>query len=446
MRRILEWMESRTGIPGRVQLFLAKPCPPNIGWAHTLGSLLIVYLLLQGVTGVLLALYYSPSAEHAYESLAYVQEELFLGRFVLNLHIQGAGFVLLTAVLHLLRVLLTASYKKPREILWVSGICMLLLLTFFAFTGKLLPYDQRGYWATVVGLNLLEETPLLGPLLRDLLTGGTGALGSVTLARFYVLHVCVLPILLLALAGFHLRTLQVTGSAGPSTGAAGPPRPFFPWQVFRDVVVSTLGCLVLFLVAWTLPVPESEPASSSLGSYVPFPEWYFVPHYQLLRMLPPDWQFLGTTVLPGVLLAGLVVLPFVDRSPERRFRRRLPLNLVVLGGLLATVGLGIVGTVSHARRDDEGQGSVPAETAVLDPVQRGAELFIEHACDTCHTVGGQGNAFGPDLTLLASRMREDAMGPILRNPGDYFPEATMPPFEGADADLRCLVAYLRSLK
>ena len=184
IRRLESWLSERWDGPGRIRAFLGKLLPRNVSWLHTLGGLLLLYLVLQLVTGILLALYYSPSPDQAYASVRYIREELSFGWIVYSLHRCGSSFVLVTAFLHFARSYFLASYKKPRELLWCSGILLGLLLTLFAFSGQLLPYDQRGYWAAVVGIQIAASAPLVGDAVDGLLTGGFGDIGATTLSRF----------------------------------------------------------------------------------------------------------------------------------------------------------------------------------------------------------------------------------------------------------------------
>ncbi len=249
--RASAWLAPRWDGPKSLAALLSKPLPHNVSWLHTLGSLLLAYIAFQFLTGILLGFYYSPGPESAYASTRYVQEELFLGRFLHHLHRYGSGFVIVTAFLHLARSYFLAAYKTPRELLWVTGVLLFVLLTLLAFTGQLLPFDQRGYWATVVGIRIASGAHVVGNMIRDLLTGGYGDIGATTLSRFYILHVCVLPFALLGLIKVHLAMLQRIGSAGPvGVGrSASPTRPFYPVQAAKDVGVAAGGALALCLVA-----------------------------------------------------------------------------------------------------------------------------------------------------------------------------------------------------
>ena len=424
---------------GSLKAFLQKPIPRNVSWLHTLGSLLLVYLLFQTLTGILLALYYSPSTESAHASLQYLRNELFLGRFLHRLHSYGAGFVMVTVFLHMARSYFLAAYKSPRELLWLTGLLLGILLTVFAFTGQLLPYDQHGFWATIVGIEIASSAPVVGEHVRDALTGGYGQIGAVTLSRFYILHVCVLPLALVGLLGLHLAILQRVGSAGPVSGSPRPHRSFYPHQVLRDVLVAAGGTLVLFLVAWLVAYPETGPANPSPGDYVPRPEWFFLAHYEILKLIPGDYWIVGTFVLPNLLLLALVLLPFVDRRPQRGFRER---PVAITCG--AVVCLTLVGLTAWGVAD---VSSVPSTSETRkDPVAWGAELFEERECSRCHSIAGRGGDKGPALDFVSRRLRADYLPAWIRRPQTFRPDTEMPAFDGTEEQLNAIVAYLSTLE
>ena len=440
-----------TSLPPAPRSFLHLTVPRNVRWWHTLGALLLVYLVLQALTGFLLATYYNPSPENAYASLGYVREELFLGAFVQALHQQGAGFVLVVAVAFLLHTFFTAAYKGGRASLWWIALLGFGLLTVFPFTGMLLPFDQKGYWATVIGLDVAGSAPGIGGTVRDLLTGGGDATSPIALSRFYILHVAVLPLTLVAMAALYLRRLRAVGPAGPTNGESGPPTPFFPTQTARIVVVALVGVAVLALAAMNAEEGVRSPADPSDDSFFPYPEWYFLPHYQVLRMLPGSLQWLGTVYVPVFFLL-LLALPLVDRGPERRFGARKLLNA---GAILVLAGTLFLGTsawlhVEAARTDRPrtalGQVAAGAEgdEAELATLRAGRQAYQDFLCATCHILHGEGEAFGPELTGLSRRVRPDFLEPFLRNPSDYFHEAAMVPWDGTNQELADLIAFLLS--
>jgi len=422
--------------------FLNKPLPRNVGWLQTLGSLLAFYIVLQTVTGILLAFYYSNSTETAFQSISYIRGELRLGALLLALHRFGAGFIIVTAFLHFTRVYFSAAYRKPREFVWITGLLLGVLLTLFAFTGQLLPYDQHGYWATVVGIRIAASAPGLEAPLQDVLTGGFGSIGTTTLSRFYVLHIAVLPLVFFALMGLHFKLLQKAGSAGPLEGSPDPKHSFYPSQLLKDLLVSTVGALALFLMAWFVPATEYGPASSQAGNFVPRPEWFFYAHYELLKLLPSNMQVLGTFVLPNVLLGLLLALPFLDRGQDRRFRaRRLQVTLgalLVVGILVLTTKGFLEASAEASKREAQSQG----QEAIAD----GPTLFEKKGCVKCHTIQGRGGDKGPDLSHVARRLKPGYFKPWIRRPQDLDPNTDMPSFEGSEEELGVLVHYLRTLK
>jgi len=336
-----------------------------------------------------------------------------------------------------------AAYKSPRELLWLSGLLLGILLTLFAFTGQLLPYDQHGYWATVVGIRIASSAPSLGEMIRAVLTGGYGDIGATTLARFYVLHVCVLPLVFLALVALHLGMLQRVGSAGPTSGPREPIRPFFPTQVYKDVLVAAAGAAALFLTAGLLTATDTGPANPAAGDFVPRPEWFFLAHYEILRVLPGKWQILGTFVLPNALLGLLVVLPFIDRGTERSPRRRKFATIAGLAVCAVLIGLTIKGVASAPHT----AGKTDA-ASTMSPAQRGRALFVEKKCVTCHSIEGlsETGTKGPNLTHVASRIRSDYFPQWIRNPRNFKPTTEMPAFEGSEDELSSIVEYLLTLK
>ena len=197
MKKLGQWILERTGLDKVWETLFARHVPEfkgPISWLYTLGSAAAFIFMVQVITGALLAMNYVPSPDHAYDSVRYINEHVLLGHFVRGLHHWGASFMVVVVVLHLLRVYFMGSYKYPREVTWLVGIVLFLMVMGFSFTGYLLPWDQKAYWATTVGTNIAAQVPLLGPYIARLLKGGD-ELGATTLTRFYALHVLVLPIL-----------------------------------------------------------------------------------------------------------------------------------------------------------------------------------------------------------------------------------------------------------
>ena len=207
------WLDERTGSRGIFEaIFLRKI--PKVNWAFTLGSATLFVLVNQFVTGILLTVYYVPSVQDAYETVNYIDNTLPMGWLVRGLHHWGATAMVALAILHMLRVIFHGAYKYPREVTWVTGVVLLLLTFAFGFTGYLLPWDQKAYWATTVGTRILEVVPFVGDWLLRIARGGDD-LSAVTLSRFFGIHVWVLPALLLLLLSLHLFLVIRIGISAP---------------------------------------------------------------------------------------------------------------------------------------------------------------------------------------------------------------------------------------
>jgi menaquinol-cytochrome c reductase cytochrome b subunit len=217
----LDWLEERSGLVGGVKYFLFRKVPRDIGWWHTLGSATLTAFLVQATTGVILAMYYKPDPNSAYESIQRITNDLTLGWLVRGMHRWGASVFIILMFMHMGRVFLFSAYKYPRELNWILGVLILATGMFEGFTGYLLPWDQTAYWASVVGINLNGTAPFLGPFLAQFLRGGA-EIGPGTLPIFYSLHMLLLPGALFALIGLHLYLVVRLGvSTNPWT--AEPP-------------------------------------------------------------------------------------------------------------------------------------------------------------------------------------------------------------------------------
>jgi quinol-cytochrome oxidoreductase complex cytochrome b subunit len=219
-----DWLCERTGFDQVWTALFERRIPEAKGpaaWLYTLGSASLFVFLVQAVTGALLAMNYVPSSEHAYDSVRYIGEKVLCGSFIRGLHHWGASFMVVLVSLHLLRTYFMGAYKYPREGTWMVGVFLFLVVIGFGFTGYLLPWDQKAYWATMVGTNIAGQTPLVGPLVSKVLKGGPD-MGAATLTRFYALHVLVLPGLILGLIGAHLFLVVWHGISEPPARNRGP--------------------------------------------------------------------------------------------------------------------------------------------------------------------------------------------------------------------------------
>ncbi len=215
----LDWLEERSGLVGAVRYFLFRKVPGDVNWFQTLGSATLTAFLVQAITGVVLAMYYKPDPNSAYESIRHITNDVTLVR---GMHRWGASLFIILMFFHMARVFLFGAYKYPRELNWIIGVLLLVLGMLEGFTGYLLPWDQTAYWATVVGINLNGTGPIVGPFLASVLRGGS-EIGGDTLARVYSIHMLIIPGAIFALIGLHLYLVIRLGVTSPpwSKTAAG---------------------------------------------------------------------------------------------------------------------------------------------------------------------------------------------------------------------------------
>ncbi len=221
---IIGWVDERSGASGFLRGFLFRKVPKGTNWFYTLGSATLFAFLSQAVTGVFLAMYYDPSSTRAYDSIQHINNDVWLGSFVRGMHHWGASVMIVLAFLHMGRTFFFGAYKYPRELNWLVGVVLLILTLTMGLTGYLLPFDQRSFWATVVAVNITGSGPVVGPYLADFLRGGP-EFGATTIARFYALHMLLIPVLIAALIGIHIYLVTKLGTTAPPWLKAKLPEP-----------------------------------------------------------------------------------------------------------------------------------------------------------------------------------------------------------------------------
>jgi quinol-cytochrome oxidoreductase complex cytochrome b subunit len=414
----LGFWEERTGWSGLKRVLLLEPLPGGSRWAAAFGSLLLFAFVLQVITGVLLALGYAPSEEAAWPSVNYIQEEVPLGAFIRALHHWGSSAMVVLLLVHLVQVFVWGAYKRPRELTWMVGVLLLFCTLGLAFTGYLLPWDQKAFWATNVGLGILSTVPGVGGGLRELLQGGPG-MGNLTLTRFFTLHGFVLPGLLILLAVVHLYLFRLHGVTPPWWISAerlkARQEPFWPRQALKDGVLALVFLLALAWWAWAHPAPLEAPADPS-QPYEARPEWYFMFYFQLLRYFQGPYEVVGTFVLPTLFFLILFFWPFLDRKPARDPRRRpVAVGLLALG-TAALVGLTVYAVATDVRMQEPALAAAPAPVERAGPIRWAdvAQLYNTN-CAACHGVDGTGSQVRkglptiPDFTSMAWQMSKPGL-------------------------------------
>lgn len=377
-RAVLDWIDSRTGFRAARDHLLYERLPPGTGWWFVTGSVVLFLIGVQLATGVILTMFYVPAPDHAYDSVRFIMDRLPFGRILRGLHFFGASFIVVAAVVHMMRVVALGSYKKPREATWLTGVVLLLLILGFALSGYLLPWDQKAYWATTVTINVARSGPL-GEFVAGVLRGGSG-LGALTLLRWYSAHVFLLPACLVLFVVAHVYLMRRHGISGPVEPVSGPARPFFPYHALKDTVVVALVFALLIGLAATIPAPLDAVADPTDATYVPRPEWYFLSLFQLLKYFPGPLEPVATVGVPGLVVTFLVLLPFLGRHAKRRIRDR-----PIVTGAFMLIGLGVTGLTVMGLRDTPGhsvsEGWSPLAVA-------GSEFVRDDRCVTCHRSGG----------------------------------------------------------
>jgi ubiquinol-cytochrome c reductase cytochrome b subunit len=446
VKKLLGFLESRGGVTSLWRAFADEPVSVRRAWLFTLGSAALLALLVQFASGLALALAYAPTPDHAWESVKAIQTRLPAGALVRGLHHWGASAMVLLVALHMARTFAFGAYRKPRELNWLVGLALLLLVLAFGFTGYLLPWDQKAYWATVVGTKVPGALPLAGPAASRLMAGGPNV-GAATLTRFYALHVVLLPLLAFLFAGVHLLLLRRHSHAGPTT-EPDPREPFFPYQAARDGAVGLAVVLALFWLAARYPAPLERLADPTDTSYVPRPEWYFLPLFQLLKYFRGPLEPIGTAVLPGLSMLLLALVPWLDRGASRRPRdRRL---VLAAGGAAAAVLLGLLGLGALDSPKSRPSGLDAGSQPPPDPrLLGGLVSYQARGCASCHGPDGRlAPGSPPAAVALASHpstLAGEALAAHIKEKS-VKPAAAEEEGENPDKDVPSLVAYVEAVQ
>jgi len=428
MKPALDWLDSRTGYRRLVHESLYENVPGGARWRYVWGSTLAFCFMIQVITGIFLWFAYSPSSQTAWESVYFIQYEMAGGWFLRGLHHYTAHAMTVLLVVHLMQVVIDGAYKAPREFNFWSGIILLQLVLALSLTGYLLPWDQKGFWATRVATNIVAITPFIGPELQKLIVGGT-EYGHLTLTRFFALHAGVIPGAIIAFIVGHIYLFRKHGLT-PKQPRRRPDAAFWPDQVLRDAVAClAILAVVLFFVFRYHGAELGAPADPSEQFSAARPEWYFLFLFELLKYFPGGTEVWGAIVIPGVLLLILAVMPFVGNW-KLGHRFNVMYLWAMIAGAAVLTGLAIKAdrndpnyaiAVVSAQRDAErvvdlarSPAGIPPTGAVTllrtDPFTQGPKIFARN-CASCHRYDGHDGLGGKpkdeisaaDLKGFASR-------------------------------------------
>lgn len=429
---LYDWLDERTGIKAATDSALNEPIRGGARYAYVFGSVLVFLFAVMVATGIAMTFYYVPSADHAHTSVAYIQKAVPGGKLIRGLHHYGASAMLIVAVIHLAQVFLFGAYKQRRELIWLTGTLMLLIVLGFSFTGYLLPWDQAAYFGTKVGAAIAGEIPVVGPLQRRIMLGGE-ELTTITLSRFFTTHVFLLPLSLVGLLALHLLFFRRASPAGPYHDRDDKRiERFYPKQAFKDSVAMLAVFVILIYLAYRSPA-ELGPVADPTSDYLARPPWFFMPLFQLLKYFPGQSSLIPIMGIPALVFGLMFVLPFIDKRAERNpFKRKLGVSVLALFifGAVGLLGLAKYQDASHpeygpklAEQEKEARaflnapfqpqeigGKTAAAPADVSKVAAPPAAYIT-SCAVCHGDKGQGD-ISPGLLGVADkpqRTREDLL-------------------------------------
>ncbi|HUK91003.1 MAG TPA: cytochrome b N-terminal domain-containing protein [Blastocatellia bacterium] len=426
--RLYDWLDERTGLRKITHITLYESVPGGSRWAYVMGSGLVFLFLLQGITGVFLCMYYVPSADHAHASVSYIQKVVPGGALIRSLHHYGANALIILLVVHFAQVFIFGSYKHKRELLWIAGGLLAVLAAGFAFTGYLLPWDQESYFGTKVGTSIAGEIPLIGSIQQRIMLGGS-EITALTLSRFFMTHVFLLPLGFTLLIVIHIYLFRRAGAAG---SYKAEPRSrsqyFYPDQLLKDAIfiLVLFAGLVWLCQRWPAELgPQADPTSEFLAR----PPWYFLPLFELLKYFPGKLSLIPTAIIPAAVFALILAVPFIDTRPERHPLRRPIATAALAMGLIGVVGLVVAAKLQDRANPDyrakleeqdteakmflkaafqpqeNGRSIAVTPPEATSPTEAGSDplkIFLAN-CASCHGSNASGGPLGPSLIKIARR-------------------------------------------
>jgi ubiquinol-cytochrome c reductase cytochrome b subunit len=458
LRQLIQWFDNRTGTSELIMPLAKHLVPPDSNWLYVFGSATLFVFLTQVITGVGLAMMYQPSSGAAYESLKYITLVAPLGRILRGIHNFGASAMIVLVGIHMIRVYLTAAFKYPREMSWITGLILLLLTILMAFTGQLLRWDSNGVWSAIVAAEQAGRVPLIGKWVAYFILGGE-TIGGATLGRFFAIHVFLIPGLIFALVGLHIYLVLYNGITElPKAGRPVVPAtyrqwyqtmlsekgiPFWPDVGWRDAIAGIIVVAIVIILGVWKGAPEigSPPDPANINT-VPRPDWYFLWLFAIFALMPRNIETVVLAFGPVVLGIILIAMPLVFRGGERHPQRR-PWAIGIVVIMVTIVVLFSIEAVKSPWSPDF--NAKPLTSQVIGEVgaeaQTGAVLVFNKGCLYCHRISGDGGLRGPDLTDVGNRLNNQELTIRIVNGG-----GNMPAFGPSltDKDLKALVAFLNT--
>jgi ubiquinol-cytochrome c reductase cytochrome b subunit len=415
-KSLSDWLDHRTGYRGILRGALYENIPGGARWRYVWGSTLVFTFAVQMITGFFLWMAYSPSSTTAWESVYYIQNKMWGGWLLRGIHHYTAQAMVVLIALHMLQVILDGAYRAPREVNFWIGLILLQIVLGLSLTGYLLPWDQKGYWATQVATNIAASIPGIGSGFQRVIVGGE-QYGHHTLTRFFALHAGLLPFLMMVFTAFHLYVFRRHGIHAKEP-QKGPNQPFWVDQVLKDAV-ACLAVLMVVLILCLKPALKhgfgdtgllgaelGAPAEPSESYGAARPEWYFLFLFQFLKLpwFKGENEFLGAVVIPGAVMLLLFLMPLIGKwKLGHRFNVALIIALFLGAGVLTAAALvedlrkpDYKTAVAQAGRDADrarqlATDGIPPSGAITllrsDPYTQGPRIFAQH-CASCHRYDG----------------------------------------------------------
>ncbi len=461
---VYDWFEYRLGLGKPAMDAAAHPVPASsASWWYVFGSAATVLFVLQIMTGILLALVYTPSASEAWNSLQFLNDKVALGWFLRALHGWGSDFMVAIVLIHMVQVFMFGAYKFPRELTWIIGVFLLLLTLGMAFTGQVLRFDQDAYWGLGIGASIVSRVPLIGAPLVHLMLGAP-IIGSATLSRFFTLHVFVIPGILLAGIALHLlMVLRLGINEWPMPGRIVRKSTyeaeyhkltekegiaFVPDGAWKDAIFAAAIVLAVMACAFFFgPFGPTGQPDPTIIQTAPKPDAAFLWIFAVLSLLPANLETPIILIAPVIIIGAMLLLPLVAGEGEKHWARR-PLAVLMVTVIAVSLGiftrLGITTPWSPVMNAWSSDVIPPKLLHEATPLERqGALVFQNKQCRNCHEVAGQGGQRGPDLDSVATRLTEDQMvRQVLQGGGN------MPAYGNAlsPSQTTALVAFLKTLR
>lgn len=408
MNSLINWLDNRTGFRELMHEALYERVPGGARWRYVWGSTLVFTFTLQMITGFMLWSAYSPSTRTAWESVYYIQHEMFIGYIIRGLHHYAAQAMVVLMAIHLIQVVIDGAYKAPREMNFWLGIVLMMIVLGLSLTGYLLPWDQKGYYATQVTTNIMSATPVVGPEVQKLAQGGNDY-GHLTLTRFFAMHAGILPATLVAFLALHIYVFRRHGLTVHDAKHA-PDTTFWPDQVLKDAVACLAVLAVVLMLAILRPAELSAPADPAVKFDAARPEWYFLFLFRFLRFHAVESLGLtfGAIIVPGIIMGILTIMPITAQvlgewghRLNKAFIWLMAIAIAVLTGMAFYEDANDKGhqaALAEAHRDGQraielasGPDKIPVDGAVSllrrDPFTQGPRLFAQH-CAACHRYNG----------------------------------------------------------